>query len=150
MRTLSLIFTLTLLAGFASAQKIDYNLQDGYVAEGYDVVTYFKSKAVEGNKEYSATYDGQQYLFSSQANLDLFKADPTKYAPEYGGWCAYAMGAKSEKVEIDPETFEIRDGKLYLFYNAYFTNTFKDWIKEPEVLRKKADVNWEKVKFDKD
>lgn len=131
------------------AQSIDYNLQDDYIAEGYDVVSYFNNKAVEGKKEFRYSTGGASYLFSSQVNLDAFKKNPSKYAPQYGGWCAYAMGAKGEKVTVDPETFEIRDGKLYLFYNAFFTNTLKDWLEEPEALRKKADVNWEKVKYKK-
>lgn len=131
------------------AQNVDHNLQDGYIAEGYDVVEYFNDKAVEGSSKYSYTYEGAAYLFSSQANLNTFKENPGKYAPQYGGWCAYAMGAKGEKVDVDPETFEIRDGKLYLFYNSFFNNTLTDWLEEPEVLRKKADVNWTKIKFKK-
>jgi len=131
------------------AQSIDYNIQDGYVAEGYDVVSYFNDEAVEGSSKYTYTHDGAKYKFSTQAHLNTFKSKPGKYIPQYGGWCAYAMGAKGEKVSIDPETFEIRNGKLYLFYNAFFTNTLDDWLEEPEALRKKADANWEKIKFKK-
>ena len=69
------------------------------------------------------------------------------YVPQYGGWCAYALGAKAKKVSIDPETYEIRDGKLYLFYNAFFNNTLESWLEEgPKELQKKADKNWEKLK----
>ena len=74
-----------------------------------------------------------------------FKKDPTKYEPQYGGWCAYAMGAKGEKVEINPETFKIVDGKLYLFYNRFFSNTLTDWNKDEAHLKKQADVNWQKT-----
>lgn len=132
-----------------SAQKIDYNIQDDYVAEGYDVVAYFSNKAIEGSSKYTTTHDGARYRFSSSANLNKFKSNPQKYVPQYGGWCAYAMGEKGEKVEVDPETFEIRDGKLYLFYNAYFNNTLKDWLEEPVVLKKKADTNWKRIKYKK-
>lgn len=131
------------------AQSIDYNLQDGHIAEGYDVVAYFSNEAIEGKDAYHYQLGGASYLFATQANLDAFKKNPEKYAPQYGGWCAYAMGAKGAKVTVDPETFEIRDGKLYLFYNAFFNNTYTDWLKEPEVLRKKADANWEKIKLSK-
>lgn len=150
MRTLSFLVLTLSMTTILKAQKIDYNLQDGYVAEGYDVVMYFSNKAVEGEKEFMATHDGQKYLFANRANMETFKKNPGKYVPQYGGWCAYAMGAKGEKVEVDPETFEIRDGKLYLFYNAYFNNTLKDWLEEPKALRAKADAHWEKVKFEKD
>ena len=80
---------------------------------------------MKGSKQISTNYDGVNYCFSSAANLTLFKSNPKKYMPQYGGWCAYAMGANAEKVEIDPETSKIKDGKLYLFYNAYFNNTLK-------------------------
>ena len=61
------------------------------------------------------------------------------------GWCAYAMGAKGEKVSIDPETFKIINGKLYLFYNSYFNNTLKSWNKNEPTLKAKADVNWKRI-----
>ena len=68
--------------------------------------------------------------------------------PQYGGWCAYAMADKGEKVSINPKTFEIRDGKLYLFYNSWGTNTLDLWKKENvKGLQKKADQNWELIKF---
>lgn len=125
------------------AQKTNYNLKKGYVAEGYDVVAYFSNKAIEGNKKYTAEFDGVKFKFSSKENLETFKKNPKKYAPAYGGYCAYAIGAKAKKVSIDPKTFEIRDGKLYLFYNSWGTNTLKMWQEEgAEVLKKKADKNW--------
>ena len=70
------------------------------------------------------------------------------YVPQYGGYCAYAIADKGKKVSIDPETFEIRDGKLYLFYNAWGTNTLKMWLKEDvKGLQEKADKNWEDIKL---
>jgi hypothetical protein len=84
------------------------------------------------------------YYFSSAENKEAFKRSPSKYEPEYGGWCAYAMGKNGEKVNIDPETFKILDGKLYLFYNKYFNNTLTDWNKDETNLKKKADANWPK------
>jgi hypothetical protein len=84
-------------------------------------------------------------IFPSAQNRDLFKADPARYKPQYGGWCAYAMGASGEKVEVDPETFKVLNGKLYLFYNKYFNNTLKSWNKDEPELKKKADANWMKL-----
>lgn len=129
-----------------NAQTADYNTQKGYVAEGYDVVSYFSNIAKEGSKKYVATYHNVKYKFSSQQNLDTFNENPTKYIPQYGGYCAYAVAVKADKVSIDPETFEIRDGKLFLFYNSWGTNTLKSWTKEsPDKLVLKADKNWKKI-----
>jgi len=123
-----------------------HNLNKAGVAiDGYDPVAYFTaSKAIEGKKEWTVKTDGVIYYFSNPQNAALFKADPAKYQPKYGGWCAYAMGASGEKVEIDPGTFKIVDGKLYLFYNKYFNNTLKSWNKDEASLKQKADVNWQK------
>ncbi len=136
-----LVFTLTL-----NAQKIDYNTDDGFVAEGYDVTEYFNNKAVKGKSSFTYTHDNVKYKFASKANLDKFKSTPDKFIPEYGGYCAYAI-AKGKKVSIDPKTFEIRDGKLYLFYNSWGTNTLKKWLKEgANTLKIKADKNWKNLK----
>ena len=75
---------------------------------------------------------------------ELFKKNPAQYEPQYGGWCAYAMGNDGSKVEVDPETFKILNAKLYLFYNKYFTNTLKSWNKDEGRLMKSADANWMK------
>ena len=91
------------------------------------------------------SYEGVIYYFSSQTNKEAFAKSPSSFEPQYGGWCAYAMGSNNEKVEINPETFKIIDGKLYLFYNAYFNNTLKSWNKDESNLKKKADVNWKKI-----
>jgi YHS domain-containing protein len=127
----------------SSNRKKEYNLEDGLAIQGYDPVSYFTvAKATEGKKEFSYDYKGITYRFSSLANKELFKSSPEKYEPTYGGWCAYAMGAKGEKVNIDPETFKVLDGKLYLFYNQYFNNTLKTWNKDEKNLKKLADSNW--------
>jgi YHS domain-containing protein len=145
-RIISLASLIIFLAIGASAQSHapSCNLDAGGLAiEGYDPVSYFTTgKPVEGNKDYSYAIDGATYRFVSARNRDLFKAAPSKYRPQYGGWCAYAMGAKGEKVEVDPETFKILDGKLYLFYNKYFNNTLKSWNKDEANLKGKADANW--------
>ncbi|MBO0322671.1 hypothetical protein J0X14_10215 [Muricauda sp. CAU 1633] len=129
------------------AQSIDYNTKRGYAANGYDVVSYFEGKPQEGLKEISTKYDGINYKFSNQEHLAEFKANPEKYIPQYGGYCAYAVAVSSKKVSINPETYEIKDGKLYLFYNAGRTNTLELWRNEStNELRAKADMNWKKIK----
>jgi YHS domain-containing protein len=128
-------------------QTIDYNTKKGYAAEGYDVVAYFNNEAKEGSKKHSTTYDGVNYKFASEEHLNTFLEAPERYLPQYGGYCAYAVALKSKKVSIDPETYEIRNGKLYLFYNAWGTNTLKLWNQEhPEELVQKGDKNWNKIK----
>lgn len=132
------------------SQQIDYNSEGGYAVDGYDVVAYFNKKPKEGKAEFQYTLDGVKYKFSSEENLKKFKANPDMYIPQYGGWCAYAMGTSGDKVTVNPKTFEVRNGKLYLFYNAFFNNTLDSWIKEgPEKLKPVADTNWDKVKFKK-
>ena len=124
----------------------EFNLEKKVAIQGYDPVSYFKqNKAVKGRKELASSYEGVIYYFSSQANKEAFAKNPSAYEPQYGGWCAYAMGSSGEKVEIDPETFKIIDGKLYLFYNAYFNNTLKSWNKDEINLKKKAEANWKKI-----
>lgn len=120
-----------------------YNLEKGIALQGYDPVAYFtQNKAVKGASHISANYQGVMYYFSTQTNKDAFLKTPAKYEPQYGGWCAFAMGDYGKKVEINPETFKIVDGKLYLFYNAYFNNTLNSWNKNEKILKEKADKNW--------
>ena len=141
-------FSFLLLFAYTSvfSQQVDYNAKK-FIAEGYDVVSYFNNQAVEGNNNFIVEYDGVKFRFSSDKNLKKFKENPTKYIPQYGGYCAYAM-AYSDKVKIDPETYEINDGKLYLFYNSWGTNTLEKWLEEnPETLRKKANENWDQLKY---
>lgn len=142
-----LIALALLFSSYTFSQSVDYNTKKGFVAEGYDVVAYFDNKAVEGDKKITTIYDGVKYKFSTKKNLAIFNENPEKYIPQYGGYCAYAVALKSDKVSIDPETFEIRDGKLYLFYNAWGTNTLEFWQNETTTeLINKANKNWEKIK----
>ncbi|MET2984623.1 YHS domain-containing (seleno)protein [Aureibaculum conchae] len=144
MKNLLIVLFLSISATLFSQQE--YNIKKGAVAQGYDVVAYFSNKAIKGNKKFATDYDGAKFMFSSDENLKLFLKNPKKHVPQYGGFCAYAIGKNGEKVSIDPKTFEIRDSKLYLFYNAWGTNTFKLWKDEgAEKLRKQADKNWEQI-----
>ncbi len=151
MKKLSIILFVTLLSATTFAQTAakrtsEFNLEKKVAIQGYDPVAYFtQKKAVKGKAALATSFEGVTYYFSSQTNKDAFVKNPTSYEPQYGGWCAYAMGANAEKVEINPETFKIVDGKLNLFYNAYFNNTLKSWNKDEVNLKKKADSNWKKI-----
>lgn len=148
MKKLLYLFFLSLsLSAAAQTQAFrekNYNIGSNKLAiEGYDPVAYFSQhKAVKGKSQFRISDHGIIYQFVSQENLDLFKNDAAHYEPQYGGWCAYAMGDLGEKVEIDPETFKIIDGKLYLFYNKLFTNTLPIWNKNEAKLKTAADKNW--------
>lgn len=145
------LFLLILVSGVSFAQNEtkrinQYNVEHKVAIQGYDPVGYFnQGKAIKGKKEISVSYQGVVYNFSSGENKNAFLANPSKYEPQYGGWCAYAMGSAGEKVTINPETFKIIDGKLYLFYNAYFNNTLKSWNKDQNTLKTQADNNWKKI-----
>lgn len=119
--------------------------EKGVGLQGYDPVSYFtNNKAVKGKKEYAVKADGITYYLSSASNKELFLAHQKDYEPQYGGWCAYAMGESGEKVEVDPETFKILNGKLFLFYNSFFNNTLTKWNKDEAKLHVQADKNWTK------
>ncbi|WP_316821738.1 YHS domain-containing (seleno)protein [Pedobacter gandavensis] len=135
------------VSGQSSEGTKSFNLdKSGLALEGFDPVAYFNvGRAKEGKKEIYTSLLGATYRFSSIANREQFKANPSKYLPQYGGWCAYAMGKNAEKVSVDPETFKVLNGKLYLFYNRFFNNTLKEWNKNENVLKSKADQNWSKI-----
>jgi YHS domain-containing protein len=124
----------------------NFNIEKGSLAlQGYDPVSYFSGKPKKGQKAISVNYKGILYWFASAQNLATFNANPDKYEPAYGGWCAYAMGAKGEKVEVDAENFKIIKGKNYLFYKDFFSNTINDWNKDEVSLFGKAETNWKKI-----
>ena len=126
-------------------RKKNYNVKKKIALEGYDPVSFFANKPEEGEEDITFTYKGITYQFINAANQAKFKASPDKYEPAYGGWCAYAMGNTGEKVKIDPETFKVIDGKLYLFYNFWGNNTLEDWNSNEKILKAKADQNWRKI-----
>ena len=106
---------------------------------GYDPVAYFTvDKPVKGQDRFATVWKGAKWKFSSQANLDLFKSDPDKYAPQYGGYCAYGV-AQDNLVRIEPDKFKVLDGKLYLNYNAEVQAT---WLKDPAGYVKQADAKF--------
>ena len=126
----------------SSARKSQFNLEHGLAIGGYDPVSYFNGKPLPGKKEYSFTFEEVTYRFANVENKRAFEKNPKKYEPQYGGWCAYAMGNDGTKVEVNPKTYKITDNKLYLFYDFYFTNTLEDWNLKEKTLKNKADTNW--------
>jgi YHS domain-containing protein len=135
----------TLLAQTEVIRAKHFNTEDKLAMEGYDPVSYFQNGPVKGSSSRKFEYKGVVYQFTSADNLALFKANPEKYEPAYGGWCAYAMGDSGEKVKVDPETYKIVDGKVYLFYNFWGNNTLKSWNKNEASLKSRGDQNWSKL-----
>ncbi len=107
---------------------------------GYDTVAYFtQGKPVKGTDNFKTEYKGAEWLFSSQANLDAFKANPEKYAPQYGGYCAYAVGKYNDLVSADPEAWKIVNGKLYLNYDK---DIQAEWAANQSEYITKGNANW--------
>lgn len=115
---------------------------NGIAIRGYDTVAYFtQSKPVEGKDEFSTEWSDATWKFSSQEHLDLFVENPEKYAPQYGGYCAYGV-AQMNLVKIEPDQWTIIDDKLYLNFNAKLNNT---WKKDTAGYIKTADALFEKL-----
>jgi len=124
----------------------EYNLSKSHLAiKGFDPVSYFEGEPREGRSDVKAYYRGVTYYFTGNKHKEEFLSNPGKYEPMYGGWCAYAMGETGEKVKINPKTFKIINGKVYLFYDFFLTNTLDDWNKDEKNLKIKADKNWGKL-----
>lgn len=131
----------------AVARK-DYNLPKGSAlgVQGYDVVSYFtENKARKGDETLTAEYRGVTYRFATAAHRDAFVAEPRRFVPTYGGWCASAIGAKGEKVSIDPTNFKVKDGRLFLFYKGLFADALKDWNTHEREWEPAADLNWKRI-----
>jgi hypothetical protein len=106
---------------------------------GYDTVAYFTvGKPVKGLDSIATDWMGARWKFSTAANLELFKANPEKYAPQYGGYCAYGV-SQDNLVSIEPDKFKVEGGKLYLNYDA---DVQAKWLKDPAGYIKQADAKF--------
>jgi YHS domain-containing protein len=131
-------------AGISSfAQQPATFIQSGKAIRGYDPVAYFSvGKPVKGDSSLSLKWNNANWYFSSKKNLDLFRAHPEKYAPQYGGYCAFGL-SNGYKAPTDPNAWTIVNGKLYLNYNL---DVRADWDKERAPRIEKADQNWPRIK----
>lgn len=138
---LTALFSVT---GFAvQADEITTFTTGGAAIGGTDPVAYFtEGKPVAGTDEYTVTYDDVTWKFSSAANRDKFAADPAKYAPQYGGFCAFGL-SKGFKVPVIPEAWQIVDGKLYLNNSLAVQKRFEGNTAE---IIDHANLNWDIVK----
>ncbi len=141
MRKLGLLLTIVLLAAPVLAQtKTLINLEtDGLALKGFDPVAYFsENKPVKGKPEFKSVRHGATYYFASADNKARFDKEPEKYEPAFGGFCAYGV-SRNKLVEIDPEAFQIMDGRLLLQYSKSIRNDFN---KDPQGNLTKANANW--------
>ena len=139
---LCLLFILNV--GFAQKEIFVKNNQ---AIQGYDPVAYFKNlKPVKGRNEFSYNWKGENWYFATQKNLNDFKANPEKYAPQFGGYCAYGV-ADGHKAPTSPDAWTIFDGKLYLNYDRNMRDL---WVKDMKGFIQQANKNWPAVKKEKD
>ncbi len=130
------------LAAAANALAGDFYEKDGAAIRGYDPVAYFTDrKPVKGSPAYQTEYNKSVFHFVSQSNRDAFTANPGKYAPQYGGYCAFGT-AGGYKAAIDPAAFTVVNDKLYLNYNK---DVQKQWSADIPGFVAKADKNWPAV-----
>ena len=124
-----------------SGEKSSFNLghSNGLAMDGYDVMSYWiGGEPVKGSEEFSFEYDGAKWIFVSEANRDAFAADPEKYAPQFGGFCAYAA-SKSYLADVDPFAWQIWQDKLYLNYSPQVQRI---WGNDLEANVVKGNENW--------
>ena len=147
----AMVIALTVIGTTAAkAQKVNVD-ENNLANKGYDLVNYFTTNtASRGSAEFSTSNNGATYYFINAENLNAFKSNPKKYLPQYDGYCSFAVAKMNKKVPVNPETFRIDDGKLYLFYNDFWEgkpfNTIVPWINNEAEMQKMAETNWKSLK----
>ncbi len=147
-----LIFSILVLVSFdsyaqkanVSSEHLNLNKKDVAV-NGYDPVSYFDKQPLKGKSSINFNLDDVTYYFENEVNKNKFMKSSDKFVPQFGGWCAYAMSMRGEKMEVDPKTYKITNGKLYLFYDSFFSSVIDDWIDDELVLIDKGNQNWNNI-----
>ncbi len=153
--TLTIAPAITPLLAPSDEPVYHYNvIESGLALNGYDPVAYFQlGVAIQGNAANQADHRGVLYWFTSAENKELFLENPDAYLPQYGGWCAFGFAvepgefgnAKPGKFQIDPTSFVIEDGKLYLFYKGDDFDAKKFWNRDPAGRKARADAFWKQL-----
>lgn len=141
-----LVFITAALLTTASALASEPPVYTGFLsntgAGGYDTVSYFETgEPTKGSANFTAQHKGATWRFASAENLARFKDNPERYAPAYGGYCAWAV-SQGYLAKGDPKHWSIRQGRLYLNYNLSVHDT---WLQSPDKFTHQADANWPKV-----
>jgi YHS domain-containing protein len=131
----------------AEGSRTSHNLLGeaiGLVA--YDPVSYFPEgggKPVRGLISISAEFDGVTYRFATEAHKAVFLKNPAKYVPAFGGWCTWAVAELGKRVDVDPESYVLKNGRLLVFYRDPALDTRAKFLENPDALLKKAEANWQ-------
>ena len=133
-----------LVSSLSFAANIEVNANGNDLAiKGYDTVSYFtKGEPTKGSDKFTAAYNGAIYQFSTADNRDLFQSEPSKYAPQYGGFCAFGV-TMNKKFDTDPTAWHIRGDKLYLNLNK---DVQKKWVTDIPGYIETAQINWVDIK----
>lgn len=128
-------------AAFADSDPIYTSWRNNDAVGGYDTVSFFSGKPMEGKSDFQTTYKGAVWSFSTRANLDLFLANPDAFAPQYGGYCAWAL-AQGKLAKGSPKHWHVQDGRLFLNFNSRVQT---DWNRERDAFIKSADEKWPNI-----
>lgn len=136
------VFAASAAAPALAVSPVNKSFFGNVAIEGYDPVAYFTDgKPVEGKSDFSYDWQGASWHFASAEHRDLFAKEPEKYAPQYGGYCAYAV-SQGSTAGIDPEAWTVHEGKLYLNYDKKIQ---AKWTADMASYIEKADANWPKM-----
>ena len=138
MLILALVSTTVSAVPVQAAEAIYTSWKNNLAVGGYDTVSFFSGKPQQGKKEYTYSYAGAEWRFSTRGNLDLFKTNPSAFMPQYGGYCAWAI-AHNKLAKGSPKYWYVEDGKLYLNFNNRIK---RRWEKDVPSYVRKAENYW--------
>ena len=143
MKTTAITLLFALMLGSCTHRQPEIYSDSSAAINGYDPVAYFTDgKPVKGDEQFSFQWKDARWLFASKEHMDLFTANPEKFAPQYGGWCAFGC-SKGKKATTDPNAWTIVDGKLYLNHSLEVKDK---WNQDQKKSIEKADMNWPAIK----
>ena len=123
-------------------------LGEGVGLVAYDPVSYFPEgggRPEKGLISISAEHEGVTYRFAPEQHKALFLKDPGRYVPAYGGWCTWAVAELGKRVDVDPESYVVKNGRLYVFYRDKALDTRAKFLESPDAMLAKAEANWPKL-----
>jgi YHS domain-containing protein len=137
--------TALFLSSFGALAADEVFVADSVAIRGYDPVAYFtEGRPVKGEPRFRHEWNGATWQFASRENLERFSADPARYAPQFGGFCAYGV-SRGYKVGTDPDAFTVHDGKLYLNYSLPVQDT---WRQDTDAYIGQGRANWETLEHE--
>jgi hypothetical protein len=143
---LAMVGSLPQRVSSAETSRTSYNLLGESVGlVGYDAVSYFPEgggKPARGLISISVEHQGVTYRFATEAHKAAFVKNPAKYLPAFGGWCTWAVAELGQRVDVDPESYVVKNGRLLVFYRDPALDTRAKFLENPDVLLKKAEANW--------